>query len=325
MKKLSTHIQHHLYRVVLTIISITLYAQLGFSQIQPQLEFGFSWGSTKFIGDINGNSPRDKSFNGIKHNLLSRYIGGVYASYHLIDPITITASINRGRIDGADSLEMRTGELADLRKGRSLLFKSAITEATLSAEIDPIGMLTNSSNVVEHKLRPYITVGIGLFHFNPQGEYIHPDNSKSWVDLKPLRTEGQGMSSHPDRKEYNLTQFTTPIGLGIKYYISASIYTSLEYVYRKTFTDYIDDVSTRYIANQDFINHFGAGNSSTVIAIQMANKAAFKNGGLAPPSYDVNSKRGSPLRKDAYSSVSIKIAVMPWGIKKRIKSLQCPI
>ena len=325
MKELSIHIQQNIYRVASIIISMTLYAQLGFSQIQPQLEFGFSWGSTKFIGDINGNTPRDKSFNGIKHNLLSRYIGGVYASYHLIDPITITASINRGRIDGADSLEMRTGELADLRKGRSLLFKSAITEATLSTEIDPIGMLTNSSNDLAHKIRPYITVGIGFFHFNPQGEYIHPDNTKSWVDLKPLRTEGQGMSSHPDRKEYHLTQFTAPIGLGIKYYISASIYTSLEYVYRKTFTDYIDDVSSRYIANQDFINHFGAGNSSTSIAIQMANKAAFKNGGVAPPSYDVNSKRGSPLRKDAYSSVSIKIAIMPWGIKKRIKSLQCPI
>ena len=307
------------------MISTILFIHSGFSQIQDQLEYGFSWGSTKFNGDINGNSPRDKSFNGIKHNLLSRYIGGVYISYHLIEPITITASINIGKINGADSLERTLGQQADQRRDRSLLFRSNITELTLSTEIDPIGMLTNSSNDLAHKIRPYITVGIGFFHFNPQGEYIHPDNTKSWVDLKPLRTEGQGMSSHPDRKEYHLTQFTAPIGLGIKYYISASIYTSLEYVYRKTFTDYIDDVSSRYIANQDFINHFGAGNSSTVIAIQMANKAAFKNGGVAPPSYDVNSKRGSPLRKDAYSSVSIKIAVMPWGIKKRIKSLQCPI
>ena len=307
------------------MISTILFIHSGFSQIQDQLEYGFSWGSTKFNGDINGNSPRDKSFNGIKHNLLSRYIGGVYISYHLIEPITITASINIGKINGADSLERTLGQQADQRRDRSLLFRSNITELTLSTEIDPIGMLTNSSNDLAHKIRPYITVGIGFFHFNPQGEYIHPDNTKSWVDLKPLRTEGQGMSSHPDRKEYHLTQFTAPIGLGIKYYISASIYTSLEYVYRKTFTDYIDDVSSRYIANQDFINHFGAGNSSTSIAIQMANKAAFKNGGVAPPSYDVNSKRGSPKAKDAYSSISIKIAIMPWGITRRIKSLRCPI
>ncbi len=298
---------------------------MGFSQIHNQLEYGFSWGSTKFIGDINGNSPSDKSFSGIKHNLLSRYITGVYVGYHLIDPITITASINRGRIDGADSLETKTGALADLRKGRSLMFKSAITEATLSAEIDAIGIITNSSTDLQHKFRPYITLGIGLFHFNPQGEYIHPDDSKSWVYLKPLRTEGQGMPSHPDRKEYHLTQFSTPIGLGIKYYVSSSIYAAIEYVYRKTFTDYLDDVSTRYIANQDFINHFGVGNSTTEIAIQMANKAAFKNGGIAPPSYEVNSKRGSPLKKDAYSSLSIKIAIMPWGINRSIKSLRCPI
>ena len=302
-----------------------LYIHVGFSQIQNQIEYGFSWGSTKFIGDINGSSPNDKSLNGIKHNLLSRYIAGVFVGYHLIDPITITASIHRGRIDGADSLETKTGALADLRRGRNLMFKSAITQATLSAEIDAIGIITNSSTDLKHKFRPYITLGIGLFHFNPQGEYIHPDKTKSWVDLKPLRTEGQGMSSHPERKEYNLTQFTTPIGLGIKYYFSASIYASVEYLYRKTFTDYLDDVSTRYIANQDFINHFGAGNSTTAIAIQMANKAAFKNGGIAPPSYDVNSKRGSPQKKDAYSSISIKIAVMPWGINRRVKSLRCPI
>lgn len=301
-----------------------LYIQVGFSQIQNQLEYGFSWGSTKFIGDINGNSPSDKSFSGIKHNLLSRYIAGVYIGYHLIDPITITASINRGRIDGADSLEKKTGALADLRKGRSLMFKSAITEATLFAEIDPIGIITNSSNDLEHIIRPYITLGVGLFHFNPQGEYIHPDNSKSWVDLKPLKTEGQGMSSHPDRKEYHLTQFTTPIGIGIKYYLSASICTSIEFLYRKTFTDYIDDASTRYIANQDFINYFGLGNNTSEIAIQMANKAAFKNGGISPQAYDANSKRGSPKGKDAYSSVSIKISVMPSRVKKVVRSIYSP-
>lgn len=325
MKILSINIQQFAYRVTFIVISTILIIQVGYTQIQDRLEYGISLGSTKFVGDVNGSGPRERSFNEINHTLLSRSILGVYIGYHVINPITITASINIGKINGADSLERTLGQQADQRRGRRLLFRSNITELILAAEINPIGMLTNSFNDVEHKLRPYITVGIGLFHFNPQGEYVRPDNSKIWVDLKPLRTEGEGMSSHPERKEYNLTQFNMPIGLGIKYYFSSSIYTAIEYLYRKTFTDYIDDVSTRYIANQDFINHFGAGNSFTAIAIQMANKAAFNNGGIAPPSYDANSKRGSPLRKDAYNSVSIKIAIIPWGIKKRIKSLRCPI
>ena len=38
-----------------------------------------------------------------------------------------------------------------------------------------------------------------------------------------------------------------PMGAGIKYYASERINLSTELLYRKTFTDYIDDVSKNYI------------------------------------------------------------------------------
>ena len=100
------------------------------------------------------------------------------------------------------------------------------------------------------------------FRFNPKGQYIDPNGNKTWVDLKPLRTEGQGIGNHPNRPQYSLTKRNTPYGIGLKYFFSDKFNLSFEIVSRKTFTDYIDDVSRTYIADQDFYDYFGAGSAT---------------------------------------------------------------
>src|SRR5205814_9176296 len=102
------------------------------------------------------------------------------------------------------------------------------------------------SDGLEHKLRPYGVIGAGVFHFNPKGEYIAPDGSTKWVELKPLKLEGQGMKEYPQRPEYPLTQMNIMMGGGFKYYLSDRVYVGFEILHRKTFTDYVDDVSTKY-------------------------------------------------------------------------------
>jgi hypothetical protein len=49
------------------------------------------------------------------------------------------------------------------------------------------------------------------------------------------------------RGEYSLTQLEIPMGGGFKFYLNESFYVGFEILHRKTFTDYIDDVSTKYI------------------------------------------------------------------------------
>ena len=66
------------------------------------------------------------------------------------------------------------------------------------------------------------------------------------VDLQPLGTEGQGLAEYPDREFYNLTQFSIPLGAGVKYALTDQINLGFEIGIRKTFTDYIDDVSLTY-------------------------------------------------------------------------------
>ena len=141
-----------------------------------------------------------------------------------------------------------------------------IKEVTLTTEIYPSVLFEDDDKDLWHKFRPYGVIGIGVFHYNPRGEYTAPDGSTKMVDLQPLRTEGQGMSQYPDRKEYSLTQINIPYGVGIRYYFSDVVSASFELVNRKTFTDYIDDISKDYIPDADFDNYFGAGSATATIA-----------------------------------------------------------
>jgi hypothetical protein len=93
------------------------------------------------------------------------------------------------------------------------------------------------------RVTPYAFAGIALFGFNP---YTYDSSGTKWY-LKNLSTEGQGLSEYPDRKKYKLMQFSIPFGVGVRFRITDNAYLGYEIGVRKTFTDYIDDVSKRYV------------------------------------------------------------------------------
>jgi hypothetical protein len=62
-----------------------------------------------------------------------------------------------------------------------------------------------------------------------------------------LSTEGQGLADYPDRKVYKLTQHALAFGGGFRFRINDHLIVSIDAAQRKTFTDYIDDVSTSYV------------------------------------------------------------------------------
>ncbi len=84
--------------------------------------------------------------------------------------------------------------------------------------------------------------GLAYYHFNPQASL----NSK-WIDLQPLHTEGQGFEEYPTRTNYKLYQFNFPVGVGFRYEVTSNFNFRLEGLFRISNTDYLDDVSTRYI------------------------------------------------------------------------------
>ena len=121
---------------------------------------------------------------------------------------------------------------------RNLSFKSSVLEGYLAAEIYPTVFFERYDGL-QGKFRPYGLVGVGAYKFNPKTKL-----NGHWVELKPLRTEGQGLVD--GKSEYKLTQLEIPMGIGFKYYIKENMYVGMEVLHRKLFTDYVDDVSTTY-------------------------------------------------------------------------------
>jgi hypothetical protein len=132
----------------------------------------------------------------------------------------------RGKVKG-------NSEKTNFLPGRNLQFESPITDFSLMAEFNFLPYITGSR---WNWITPYLYAGIGCFLFQP---------SSGGEKLKPFGTEGQNVS-YEGRKPYSTTQINIPFGLGVKVSIGKKIGLTAFWEMHKTFTDYIDDVSTTY-------------------------------------------------------------------------------
>ena len=309
-------ILHSLCRTLFLIAFIVVIDTGSTKAQESRFEYGFTYGPSNFLGDLGGNSGKGETF--LKDNMVSltKFMTGFYLGYRPADFINFRLSVNMGKVQGADSLIRGKGGMEEARKARNQHFRSDIQEGFIAAELYPTALFEYDPADVLHRIRPYALLGIGVFHFNPKGQYEAADGSKIWVDLKPLRTEGQGMPAFPDKKEYSLTQVNVPYGVGVKYFVSQNIALSLEIINRKTFTD--------------FYAYFGDGTEKAKQAVQMANKSAFANGGNYRPGFGIGAKRGTPTNNDAYYASSVKISIRlgrneQYGDYGRGSDVKCPI
>lgn len=211
-----------------------------------KVEVGLGIGPSFFLGDLGGQRGIGQPFIKDINIPLTKLSKGIYLNLYPAEWIGFRVSLNHMVVEGDDAEIDNKGGREISRLRRNLYFKSNITEAYAALEFYPTVFLEQYDGL-QGKIRPYGLIGIGAFHFNPKGYYIGGNGQKALVDLKPLRLEGQGMAEYPEKKEYSLTQLEVPMGFGFKYYVKESLYVGLEILHRKTFTDYVDDVSTSYI------------------------------------------------------------------------------
>lgn len=286
-----------------------------FSQLQESpsyVDAGITIGPSNFLGDLGGNMGRGTPF--LKDNNLQTTkltIGG-FIGYHPNELFGFRLALNFGSLEGDDAIINPKGGLEEARKIRNSNFRSKFSEALLLAEVYPTTILEDDPTDTYRKFRPYVVMGIGAFKYNPQG---YDPLTNSWVALQPLRTEGQGFAEYPDRKEYKLTQMNLPLGVGIKYFLTEGIDVSFEIIHRKTFTDYIDDVSTNYVDPALFYNYMPTAQAQ--LAERMANKS---NGQFA-----AGDKRGNPKLNDAYYSAGIKVGFRLGNNNRFSNSTSCPV
>jgi hypothetical protein len=300
-----------------------LCASLIYCSAFSQLSAGTYWeggvtiAPSNFLGDLGGNAGKGTTF--LKDNNFSetRFFIGGFMQVFPSEWISGRFSVNYGRLSADDAVIQGKGGFEEARRLRNLNFKSNIIEFTAAAEIYPSVILESDPTDNYHKLRPYVLAGIGAFHFNPKGQ---DPATGQWVALQPLHTEGQGFAEYPDRKSYKLTQLTVPLGVGIKYYVTENFALSVELVHRKTFTDYMDDVSTEYIDPNLFYNYLSP--TQAALADRIYNKSPLRtaNSGFGP-----GAKRGTKENNDAYYSAGFKLS---WRLFTRDSwgnSTRCPV
>jgi len=191
-------------------------------------EYGFALGGSNYFGDLNPNY-------GFQH---ARYSGGIFLKYNFSNYIALKLAGNYAYIGYNDKYATNY-----YQKLRNLNFKSHIYETALQAEFN---FFQYDIGDFDHRFTPYITLGIGLFHYNPFTIY-----NKERYDLRPLGTEGQNYEEYASRR-YSSTAICFPIGCGIKYWINHGMTFGFEIANRSTTTDYIDDVSTTYVGADKF-------------------------------------------------------------------------
>jgi hypothetical protein len=268
-------------------------------------ETGISMGPIVFMGDLGGNPGVGKPLLKDYNIPSTRYAFGAYITCYPQPWLGVRFMINHGVLYGSDALtNAKSGEELS-RKNRNLDFRSQLNEGLLMAEFMPTIFLEDEPGQYIGKIRPYGILGIGVFHFNPQGSYTDSLGNSSWVYLRPLHTEGEGFAEYPKRKMYSLTQINIPMGIGAKYYMNNKITLSAEILHRKTFTDYIDDVSTTYIDPSLFYKYLPYGQA--VIADNISNKSPMRNAPDSP--YQPGAKRGDSNRDNAYFSFNIMLGI----------------
>jgi hypothetical protein len=257
-------------------------------------EVVYSLGATNFLGELGGadrigtNGLRDLEFPA------TRPVIGLGYRYKFSRTTAVKGNLFFGYVGGNDNL---TKDIA--RNNRNLNFRSPVLE--LSGQFEY--MLIKERPGHRYNLRgvrgwrnigieAYVFGGLGGFFFNPRGKY-----NGLWYSLKPLCTEGEGLV--PSRKKYSKVQLCIPFGIGFKYKISKNLYIGLEYGIRKTFTDYIDDVSTTYFDPNALFDNKG------ILATQLANPT--NNSADNPKMTLPGQQRGDPRDKDAYMFAVITV------------------
>jgi hypothetical protein len=276
---------------------------LIFGNENTTIEVGLNFGPTFFRGDLGSkgtNFIKDPNYS------FTKLMKGAFISVYPNEWLGFRLAAQYTYLEGIDSIGSTHGENELWRKQRNLDFKSNMWEVYSAAEFFPLQYIRREEDEYDPRFRPYIFAGVGLFHFNPKGSLRDQDGNVTWHELQPLHTEGQGFAEYPGRKNYKLTQINLPYGAGVKYLVSGNINLGLEFLYRKTFTDYIDDVSTKYIDPIYFDKYL------TPADALIANKISDKIIGTVVPGagrYAPGNIRGNTNRKDAYFSFLLKFSL----------------
>ncbi len=215
---------------------INFNSQKNWSLNKKELLFGF--GATQFNGDLGGGATAGIDYSMKDIDWPSTGVNGMIGFRYRFHPsFATTTKLSYFTLKGDDKLSEES-----IRNARNLNFKTGVFELQQRIEwiafsvekFSPTYSLPGKSKGKNKNQQYYLFTGLGAAYFNPKGEY----NGKVY-NLRDIKTEGQA-------KPYSPITLTIPLGVGVRFGLGTSWRFGIEASYVKTFSDYIDDVSTVY-------------------------------------------------------------------------------
>lgn len=308
--------------IICLVLSFTRLFSQSITAGNGKFEVGLGIGPLFFLGDLGGNKGVGQStwLKDVQFPLVN-LSKGIYATVYPAEWLGFRIAINQGKLEGYDNTIKDKGGYEVFRKQRNLQFQSSLLEGYAALELSPTVFFEKYDGLLG-KIRPYGLIGVGVFRFNPKGKYYAPDGSSKWVELQPLRLEGQGFAEYPDRKPYGLTQMEIPLGFGFKFYIKENMFIGMEILHRQTFTDYVDDVSTTYIDNTLFAKYLTP--EQAAMANQLYYRQDFSPNNPTRPLTPADPQRGDPKQKDAFFSTILRLGWRLNHMGPELRQLRCP-
>ena len=246
---------------------------------RQELQIGLS--ATQFTGDLGGGGGPGIDYSTKDIDWESTGSGVEFSYKYRFHPYLSTKTcLSFFSIEGDDKYSEESK-----RNARNIHFKSTCFDFSQRLEFifyanefnGSFYHLTSRAKRRKSNTQLYIFAGLGFATYNPKASY-----NGVWTELRPLKTEGQASS-------YSQATFIIPTGFGLRVGLTKKIRIGIEANYTKTFTDYLDDVSTKY-ADPSL----------------MASSAASY---LSNPSsvYSVGDKRGDPNQFDAYYRLTFQL------------------
>lgn len=311
-------------RLIVLVLAVSIFTSRSQAQSittnNGKWEIGLGFGPMFFLGDLGGSAGIGRPFVKDLDFPLTTISKNLYVNYYPAEFLGLRLAINHGRLEGNDAQAPNKGGDEVDRLKRNLSFRSDVLEGYFAGEFYPTVFFEQYDGLA-HKLRPYILGGIGVMHFNPKAEL-----DGQWVELHPLRLEGQGMAEYPDRKPYSLVQKELLIGAGFKYYLKENFYVGLEILHRDLGTDYIDDVSTGYIDPALFSVYLTPTQAAQARRLYYRGTYQGAPGAVSRPNDVLGYQRGDPKLNDAYFSTILRFGWRIGGENYReLKHLRCPV
>lgn len=219
------------------LVMLLVVATTNGAKAQYAWDFGVHLGGANYLGEMGGKEkPRRDFIWDMKLNQ-TRWCVGIFARRKLNRLISLNSGLLYFRIQGSDINSENPA-----RVGRNLNFRNDMLELYLRGEFtifqdNDLG----GRGRYRTDFRLFGYAGIAGYLSNPRGQYLGPDtpdlSNGEWVSLRPIKTE---------LTDYSNLGLAIPVGIGFHFTKARRHRFGMDFGWRTTFTDYLDDASTTY-------------------------------------------------------------------------------